>query len=107
MADCYCQCTAALLHCLLQDVNACIKQKDGEQNTCGDCKAGFACPSCSRPAPDSHRWRDAFQCQHAPWNALVVGAKPAAGAQPAAGGVVKQEQMQQQQQQQWQQQQRR
>lgn len=81
----------------LQAVSAAIEQQDSALGSCAKCRVPFLCPSCRGVAPNCHKFRTAYQCQHALWTTLLpfmpqVAAAaggpltgPAAGAATAEG----------------------
>ena len=73
-----------------QEVNRLILKRDAEVATCTECRVAYACPQCGKPAPDPHKHRTAFQCQHVLWTTMVTQQGQQAqqpqqqGQQPAA-----------------------
>jgi len=57
---------------------------------CTHCTALLACQACGAWVPDQHKFRTAFQCQHALWTTLAPLLPPTAAtsatAPPAGAG---------------------
>lgn len=70
-----------------QAVSTTIEQHDSALGSCAQCHVPFLCPSCHDVAPNLHKFRTAYQCQHALWTTLRPFMPQVAAAAGAAAGA--------------------